>query len=146
MKLEEIPDLMRENLRQLPIFNETHKVAAKKLDDNKIWIGYRTTNNFPRGTTYFDLNIIGTTCYVLWIELKKEQRGKNLGRSLFKAIEDFAKNYGCDKVILTPSGYTPSGKTRLEYMKSLGYHELGRNEVEKILKQVNPFNPHKTKL
>jgi len=132
MKQEEISDLIKEKLRKFPIFNETHKIGVKKIDEEKLWIGYRTADENPRSTTRFDLNIIGNTCYILWIELAKEHKGKDLGKSLFKIIEDFAKDYGCNKVRLTPSGQTISGKSRLEYMKSLGYHEVGI-EVEKNL-------------
>ena len=132
MKIEEISDLMRKNLRELPIFDKTHEIGVRKIDEEKLWVGYRTTEGLQRGTTRFDLNIIENICYILWIELSKEHRGKNLGKSLFSIIENFAKDYGCNKVRLTPSGWTPSGKTRLEYMKSLGYHEVGI-EVEKML-------------
>jgi GNAT superfamily N-acetyltransferase len=132
MKQEEISDLIKEKLRRLPIFDETHKIGVKRIDEEKLWVGYRTTEGNPRGTTRFDLNIIGDTCYILWIELDKEYRGENFGKSLFKIIEDFAKDYGCDKVRLTPSGQTISEKSRLEYMNSLGYHKVGI-EMEKNL-------------
>jgi len=135
MKLEEISDLMKENLNEFPIFNQNHRINTKKIRDDKFWIGYRTAkDNSLKGTTNFDLNIIGDTCYILWIELAKEHQGKNLGKLLYKTIENFAKDYGCKRVRLTPSGWTPKGKTRLEYMKSLGYKETKTIEIEKILK------------
>ncbi len=124
---------MRKHLRSFPLFDESHLVRIAELNNKGLWAGYRTTNNnAPTGATHFDLNIIGETCYILWIELLKIERGQNYGRTLYRIIEDFAREIGCDRVRLTPSGWCPTGKTRREYMLALGYREAG-TEFEKIL-------------
>ena len=128
-----LSELVRKHLRSLPIFEEGHSVNVVEISDGKFYIGYRTTSDkIPRETTHFNLNLIDNICYVLWIELCEQEKGRGFGRQLYGIIEAFARDAGCDRVRLTPSGETPSGKTRLEYMRALGYQELG-DEVEKLI-------------
>src|SRR3989344_9146337 len=102
-------ELVKKHLRVFPKFEEEHQVNVVQITDRKFWVGYRTKEaNLPIGTTHFDLNLIGNICYVLWIELSEQERGKGLGRQLYGIIESIAKDVGCDRVRLTPSGETPS--------------------------------------
>lgn len=126
-------ELVRKCLRSFSKFEERHSVKAVQIDDRKVWVGYRTTEaNIPSGTTHFDLNLIDNICYILWIELSEQERGGGFGRQLYSVIEDIARDVGCDRVRLAPSGKTTSGKTRLEYMQALGYRVVG-DEVEKLV-------------
>jgi len=94
--------------------------------ESGIWIGYRKkglTKLF--NSTHFDVNIIGNTFYLLSIELETKDRGKGHGKSLYKILEDIAKQTGCSKIEMTASGWTKSGVPRAEYMMSLGYEVIG---------------------
>jgi len=128
-----ICDLVRKNLGRFPLYSEEHKVSAKQ-HKNGVSISYRTTPaNIPFKTTHFDMQIINTTCYVLQVEIIKEMRNRGYGELLYRILEDIARGCDCDRVHLTPSGQTSSGKTQLEYMKSLGYEEIETGEVEILL-------------
>ncbi len=130
---EEICDIVRTHLKEFPLFDESHSVLAHKISDDKFWIGFRSANHrIPDGTTHFDINIEKSSCYLLYIEVVESERGKGHGKKLYHIIEDFAKALGCQNVQLTPSGWTSSGRTRKEYMLSLGYRDKG-DTVEKIL-------------
>ncbi len=133
-KEKSICDLVRESLRSFPLYEESHWVFAVHHEGG-ISIGYKTTNNnMHDGSTNFDIQIIGDICYILWIELAEDEKGRGFGRGLYSTIENFARSYGCSMVRLFPSGWTRTGKTRLEYMMSLGYRKLESGEVEKILR------------
>ncbi len=131
-----IEDILRASLRHVPVYHDEHSVLVKRLQEN-ICISYRTTKNNSVletiGTTHFSLQITNDVCYILYIELAQNERGKGYGRMLYNAIEDFARDCHCAKVRLTPSGTTVHGKSRLEYMLSLGYQSVGDIAVEKIL-------------
>jgi ribosomal protein S18 acetylase RimI-like enzyme len=116
--------LLRKHLETFPLYQEDHKVLSQNISNTKLYLGYRTTQaNKPKGTTHFDLNIDGTICYILWIELAKEKRGKGHGKTLYTLIENFAREAGCDRIRMTPSGQTPT-RTRKEYVHELGYTDI----------------------
>jgi len=127
-------DLLKKHLEQFPLYKQEHEVRAHTFNDGVIWLGYKTEQGIPRQTTHFDLNITDSICYLLDIELEREQRGKNNGKSLYKIIENFAREAGCKAVRQTPSDWTKAGKTREEYLLNLGYKKIPDSiEVEKIL-------------
>lgn len=132
----ELQNLMEECLeRGFPLYNSDHTVQALPLPtDGGMWIGYRTNpRNIPQGTTHLDINLKGDTCFLVHIELDPSKRGQGFGRDLYRTVEDFAKLAGSRVVRMTPSGWTPSGKTRKDYLLGLGYVPLGKFEVEKEL-------------
>jgi len=124
---------------EFPLFDDAHSVDAVRISDGKSWIGYRTVKGIPRGSTHFDLNIEGDICHLLFVEVEKTERGRENGRALYSVIERVAKELECGRVRQTPSGWTPDGKSRKEYLKGLGYAEVdGSEEVEKVLSQSSP--------
>jgi len=130
---EEIRELMKRSLRNcFSSFDENHKINVHINSPKNICIGYRTTAEILsklRGTTHFDIQLIDDICYILDIELDKRERGHGVGWSLYEAIHSFAKDFGC-RVRQTPSGWTPEGKTRREYLLERGYAPFGEKEVE----------------
>ena len=135
MEDKQVSDLLKECLsRRFPLYRDDHTISARPIVLNRTWVGYRTTKaNIPFGTTHFDLNLEGETCYLLDIELQKDSRGKGNGRDLYATIEEFALLVGSPWVQTTPSGWTPAGKTRRDYMRKLGYTDVNEFEVHKRL-------------
>jgi len=140
MKVEEINELMRKNLRdRFPLFDESHSVEARSLGGGKTWVGYSVGDFTPTGRmgTHFDLNIDGDICYLLFIQLEKVERGKGLGWALYEAVHGFARDFGCKCVRETPSGgFNTDGrivKPRREYLLERGYVPINELEVELLL-------------
>lgn len=137
--MKDIEELLTKHLKAtFPLYREEHDVYAGPAEEC-ISIGYRTTKSqIPKNTTRFDLNLKENICYVLWVEIVESERGKGHGKALYKAIEDFAREYGCDRIRMNPSGRTKT-RTRLDYLLSLNYHKVDpemddeNQEVEKIL-------------
>lgn len=69
----------------------------------------------------FSLNVQGLTLYLLHIRLRSSDRGKGLGSGLYSAIEEIAYQLGCARIEQTPSGWTPDGDTRANYLKRRGW-------------------------
>lgn len=132
----QLRDLMKQCLeRRFPLYHSDHIVQALPLPTEGVfWVGYRTSRrNIPMGTTHLDINIQGDTCFLLSIELEPQNRGLGFGRNLYRTVEEFAKLAGSGVVRMTPSGETPSGKTRRDYMLGLGYEPIGDREVQKVV-------------
>ena len=124
---------MKSELSRFPLFNDRHTVNVSPSSDG-VCMNYRTTSDdIPVGSTHFDLEIIGDACYILWIELHERHRGLGHGRKLYGIIEDIARKSGCKRVIQTPSGSTPNGKSRRDYVLGLGYKRLDSTEMCKEL-------------
>lgn len=141
MNKKQVEELMRHHLRQaFPLFEETHKVNVSPLNSGNICIGYRTsaeTLGRLHGTTHFDIELIRDTCYILWIELEKDKRGRGDGWKLYKTIHQFARDLKFAKARQTPSGWViydrKRRETRREYLLRRGYVPCGELEVEFIL-------------
>ena len=131
---KEIRELMKSSLKNcFSFFNENHKINVHINNHENICIGYRTTAETIkelRETTHFDIQLIENICYILNIELDRDKRGSGLGWNLYGAIHCFAKDFGCEKIRQTPSGWTPEGKTRRDYLLEKGYVPFGKLEVE----------------
>jgi GNAT superfamily N-acetyltransferase len=130
-------EVTKRNLRQFEFFDEkNHHVRVFNMPDF-VSVDYRTSSGIPIGTTHFDLNISdnskGKICYLAEIELLESLRGKGYGRKLYKIIEDIGRGLGCDRIFMYPSGWTPNGKRRRDYMIRLGYEDLNGTDVQKKL-------------
>lgn len=138
MNEKQIEELMRHHLRNsFPLFDEGHKVQVSKSGR---CIGYRTTAETlgrMHGTTHFDIELIEDICYILWIELEKDKRGREYGWRLYETIHHFARDLKLARVRQTPSGWTYGGKrrkTRRDYLLRRGYIPCGELEVELVLR------------
>ncbi|MBT3866247.1 GNAT family N-acetyltransferase [Candidatus Woesearchaeota archaeon] len=129
-------DLMKDCLeRKFPHYEPNHVVKAAQLSkEGEFWIGYKTNlDPFAEESTHLDINLCGDTCFLVSIGLERDKRGQGFGRNLYSAVEEFAKLAGSKSVRMTASGWTPSGKTRQDYMVGLGYTAIGNMEVQKVL-------------
>ena len=139
MNNEQVEELARHRLRQIfPLFEEAHKV---QVSESGRCIGYRTAaENLGSmdGTTHFDIQLIGDICYILWVELEKDKRGRGYGWKLYETIHHFARDLKLAKVRQTPSGgFIIDGKikeTRRDYLLKRGYVPCGELEVEIALR------------
>ena len=133
-KAEEISEKVRNILSEFPLHRPEHQVNVRITGGDIILLNYRTTKqNIPFGSTHFDIQIYSNTCFLLEIELEEKERGKDLGKKLYKTVEEIARSLDCKRVVMCPSGKTITGKSRRDYVKDLGYHDLNLIEVEKIL-------------
>ena len=137
MDKQELESCARKHLREgFPLYREGHVVRAHMGERPSV--AYRTVSEIHHETTCFDIQFIEHICYILHINIEPKERGKGNGRKFYSAIENTARDYGSDRIRLTASGDMPDGRTKTEYMESLGYtrtRHLGGNmwEVEKIL-------------
>lgn len=145
MNKAELEAIAKKHLREgFPLFLEEHKIFAHTNELNTS-ITYRTKKEIIRSSTYFDIQFIGDTCFVNYIEIEPSKRARGNGRKLFSVIEKIARECGSKKVQLTASGSMSNGsmsngRTKTEYMESLGYSRLKRVpkgsenwEVQKVL-------------
>jgi len=137
MEREQIRDLMLYHLRNsFSLFDKSHRVNVPKVDEGNVCVNYRTTVQSLgklMGTTHFDIQAMDGTCYLLWIELELEKRGKGFGWQLYETVHNFARDFGCKRVRTTPSGWAFGKETRREYLLKRGYAPCGEREVEFIL-------------
>jgi len=120
-------------LAKWQLYKPTDLVLQAPAAATTVWIGYRTTPaNMPFGTTHFDLNIIDGVCYILHVELVPEHRGRGHGAQLYDLLVAIAREWPCDRVEQTPSGWTTTGETRAKYLERHGWTLRG-NIAEKEL-------------
>jgi GNAT superfamily N-acetyltransferase len=121
-------------LPEWPVYKPTHRLNLHKFHDSLHGsIAYRTTpDNIPDGTTHFDLNIVGTDCFLLYIELEESLQGRGLGSALYKLIEDAARDGGCVRLRQTPSGWTYLGEPRMAYILRRGYERAGVEAIKEL--------------
>jgi len=125
-------EITNRNLKtwSLWVFHEnTHKILSKNLDKNKIWLGCHKINQSYSlsawDNTHFDVNIIDDIFYLLGISISKEYRGKGHGNDLYVVLENIAREFGCSKIQMNPSGETQTGDSRKNYLLKRGYNETG---------------------
>jgi len=130
MNKEELEACAKRHLRQeFPLYREEHVVRAHMGEEPTI--AYRTTSEIHYETTCFDIEFIGDICYILHIEIEPKERGKGNGRKFYSAVENIARDYGSGRIRTTASGTMPDGRSKTEYMESMGY-----SRVEKAVKGV----------
>lgn len=123
MKIKEIAE---KHLRNWALYDaEQHEVLVRDIDGG-VWLGYRTTSsNQFHETTRFDVNVIKDVFFVLEICIDLLHRGKGHGDALYKVLESIAKEIGCSRVQMMPSGWTVTNETRKDYLLRRGYLETG---------------------
>jgi len=118
----EVESVARNYLQEFPLYDPTHSVTVRPLNNGKYWIGYRTTEYFdPHGSTHFDVNVEGEIFYLLFIEVEPAERKKGHGSILYDVLEQIAAALGCTMLEMTPSGTTPRGESRAAYLERRGY-------------------------
>lgn len=123
-------EIVRTHLATYPLYTPEQEVYYKE-DEKNIYLNWsgdppNTPQRFQK--THFDLQITGTTCYLLHIEIAEEHRHKGLGFLLYLLIEEIAKDLGCHTIEQTPSGWTttPEKETRMKYVcRKLNYIPKG---------------------
>lgn len=113
------------------------KLLDKEWDDFDKTIGIRWREGefvfgaFQDGKLvgYATLNITGGVGYVHELFVSADFRGKGIGRSLIKEIEEFCKTKGCHKMTLKTS---ERHKTALEIYKKLEYKTEAVLESDKF--------------
>ena len=146
MNEQELEACTRRHLREeFPLYKEEHEVRAHIWFTNTT-VAYRTRQGIPFESTYFDIEFKRNICDINHIEIEPEERRKGHGRKFYSAVENIAREYGSEKVRLTASGTMPDGRSKTEYMESMGYVRIrkvikgaedGKDTawvVEKILK------------
>lgn len=103
---------------------------VEKTDDDgtlKVFSSY-----IPRGrrsgrgdqATELDLEFHPTEAYLNWVCVVESRRHQGYGFALYKLAEDIVREVGLPVLRQTPSGRTPRGESRLQYLKrKLGYVE-----------------------
>lgn len=120
------------HLKGWSLYKDDHEVSTRDFDKG-VWIGYKTKKaNQKTGTTHFDVNIIGEVFYVLSIGVEFPQRGKGHGSSLYEVLEAIAKDAGCQRVQMLPSGQAHNGESRRSYLLRRGYREIGQEVAKDV--------------
>lgn len=144
LSLDQTEEVARQSLRRnFPLFEESHTVKSSDLDTYglKTWLGYRTVDGGAEkiiNTTHFDVNFFWPNiCYLTYIEVEPEKRGKGNGAALYATVEDMARKLGCTHLTQTPSGIIVVNnkfiETRESYLLRKGYKRGYAGQVEKLL-------------
>ena len=80
-----IEQLMKQCLRQnfADLYDDRHIVSARVLD-SFVYVGYRTRNGVPMGSTHFEINVRDSTCFLLYIELEKKKEARGMDRNCLR--------------------------------------------------------------
>lgn len=122
-----LPNIVETNIKKFALYDATHNIDIKYIGQNRWWIGYSSTNDnrsrMGDSGTSFDLNYYEDirTLYILYLQIDASQRGKGHGSQLYEIICNIAKELDCLVVEQTPSGWTPSGDTRVNYLIRRGW-------------------------
>ena len=132
MNCKELVDIALRHLSGWPLYQEDHKVLAREISGGW-WLGYQSVQSeLHFRYEYFDVNIIRDIFYVLDIGIRKRFRGKGYGAALYKVLEAIAQDCQCKHVQMTPSGWTPSGETRKDYLLKRGYQKYGVEVIKPL--------------
>lgn len=121
MTKQTIKDCFLRLLSSYPLYSQSWRVHVQSLGVDGWWSvsldsGEMPHTAIPRSSTYVDINIENDVFYLLHIELDKKHRGQGYGESLYKICEDAAASLGCKTIKQTPSGWTATGDSRLQYL------------------------------
>lgn len=125
---------VRKHLETYPLYESSQNIFVRKRDKN-VYINWQTGPSIVNRRTYFDLQIIDKTMYILHIEIAQEFRGRGLGFLLYLLLEEIAKEFECHIMEMTPSGWTntPEKETRMNYVvRKLNYVANGITAVKNI--------------
>jgi hypothetical protein len=105
-------------------------------DDSVASLGYHGEiypSTLPNSRFQVDIVFDRDTLYLLFVSLPSFLRGLGNGKKLYAMVEELAVDLGLPRIVATPSGTTPRGESRWDYMLRLGYTPLNDHELEKVL-------------
>jgi GNAT superfamily N-acetyltransferase len=122
-----IAEQLESHLKRLPFAQHNHRIQVF-IKGLILHISYLTTpSNSRQGQTSFDVTIYQDTCDILDFNIEPSQRRKGYGTIMYQALERFAGQYWCKKMITTPSG---DGK---EFWPKMGFDHPCEVGLEKRL-------------
>jgi GNAT superfamily N-acetyltransferase len=134
--IETIRKAIEARLGSLPFHRPELPTEVVLLKCGIWWIGYgERSRQHGLDTTHCDINIDRDTFYVLSISLAKSLRGQGYGEMFYKALEAVARDIGCRRLVMTPSGKTVRGESRASYLERRGYTLRGMVAT----KDLNPI-------
>jgi GNAT superfamily N-acetyltransferase len=128
---DEIEQVVRRELSTWAMYRPRDEVIVHPIRSGLWFIGYQ-----PARATSWHANIEGEIFYLLGIRLSLDLRGEGLGSQLYEAIERIATATGCRRIQQTPSGWTHTDETRMNYLMRRGWLEHS-NGIEVYKDLVN---------
>lgn len=130
MDLNFIREAVETVLKGHPVFDDPSKFGFHKFPDGNLCINFHGAPHFKnnkRNEDYygFSLNLIGDILYILEVYLRPDQRGKGYGNAFYNAMIELGKKLEVTRVEQTPSGWTPSGESRKDYLIRHGWSPDG---------------------
>ena len=126
-------------VQKWPLWKAWHCLDVKATkEDSAVWVGYSTVwvgystveKHRTSWETGFDVELADDNCYLLSINLSPLWRGKGHGWELYQVVERAAARLGCKRVVMTASGTTYRGETRMDYLLRRGYQRGLSNDGE----------------
>ena len=123
--------------RGFRLYKEEQDVYAHE-NNGSTTLTYRTRRGVPNQTTRFDLEFTGDTCFINSLSIEPDEQEKGHGRHLYSVVEEIAKEEGIKRVEETASGKMKDGRTKTEYLESLGYIRV-RRAIEGVDDENTPW-------
>lgn len=125
-QIAEVEQTVRNCLADWPLYNPETRICVVPIAKGlSIGLGLASLFDRQRLSWTFDVNVLDDVFYVLFLQIAEQHRGKGLGAELYRRLESLATKLGCRQIRMTPSGWTPTGETRLEWMLRRGYKQDG---------------------
>lgn len=128
-------------LQGWPLFEGPHCLSCCPTETG-YWLGYSSEGDFRPIQRFlgqgFDLNVAHNgVCYLVHLRLREEQRGQGHGADLYERLVRLAGELGCATIQQTPSGSTPRGESRQDYLVRRGWKVCGKqgNEVMRLTRE-----------
>ena len=129
-----LKQIAKKHLATWPLYDaENHQVLTRSISGGK-YLGYLThLYDYAHRFTRFDVNVLHGVFYVLDIRIDASKRGKGHGDALYNVLESIGRDAGCSRIQMTPSGWTHTGESRMDYMLRRGYREFGTEVVKDLV-------------
>ena len=127
---------MRECLQDWPLYGEDDHVQVRDFDreGKGLWIGYcgkcalkpftASTHVAVNPPHMFDLNIVGDTAYLLFIQVAYAFRGQGHGEQLYEIVTEICRRLDAKQLRQTPSGGYDD-QCRKDYLLKRGWLDDG---------------------
>lgn len=129
-------EIVERHMRTWRMFkSKKHTFSVKALSETHLCFGFANTHEMRHGDDSYaqwNINLIGDVFYVLSLSIPPRRRGKGHGDSLYRVLEQIAKEFGCREIRQTPSGWTPRGDTRRQYLNRRGWQNDGAEVFKRL--------------